>query len=183
MLSPMHGCWRLLLLTASLLAGCQATLPRDVQPQDAPEGNAELVQYIADLPYVTADAAYRAVYVLVAGEAFEGDYDDLKQDMRRRGLLVADVSPRRLLDRGTIATLIARACDIRTGLNWRLTGLGRYAWRELQYQGIGRTSAGEFGYVSGGEFLGMLSRAEDYMRRTGRLPATRVELGPPPSGK
>ena len=43
------------------LGGCQATLSTQDQPDEAPVANAELMEYISNLSYVTADAGFRAV--------------------------------------------------------------------------------------------------------------------------
>jgi hypothetical protein len=58
-----------------------------------------------------------------------------------------------------------------------LTGLGGTRGGELQYKGIaggGREAA----LMSGGEFIGLLSRAEEYLQRTGRAGEEAVKLGP-----
>lgn len=161
----------------ALLAGCQATLPRNVQAEDPPGANAELMEYISNLQYVTADAGFRAIYILATREVFDGSYDALVAALESRGLKPPHLEARRLLTRAEVGALVARAADIRTGLNWQLTGLGRYAWRELIYRGIARTE-GEMAYISGGEFLGVLARAEEYVNL--RKQGAGVELGKEP---
>jgi hypothetical protein len=153
---------------ALLLTGCQAAGPRNPDMGPVPvDDSAALVEYIANEPFVTAEPAVRATYGLATGETFEGDYDALVAAMKTRGLIGRhwDLPPDRPLRRGDVGVLLCRACDIRTGLNWMLTGLGRYGYRELQYREIAGPG-GEFGLVSGGEFVGMLTHAEDYLRRT-----------------
>jgi hypothetical protein len=150
------------ILLAPVLAGCRAAMPRaTTQPTIPSDTNAELVEYISDLPYVTAEPAYRAVYILWKGEIYAGEFDSF-------------------IDRAAVGHLVARACDIRTGLNWQLFGLGRYAWRELIYRRIAHPS-GEYSLISGGEFLGVLARAEEYLHKVGRAPGERAELGGQPS--
>lgn len=161
-------------LTLLALCGCQATLPRSVQPDDPPPGNAELMRYISQLEYLTADAGFRAVHVLAAGTPFDGSYDELKAALAARDLRPPDVEQRRLLTRAEVGGLIARACNLRTGVNWMLTGLNRYAWLELYHRGIAREPA-ELNYISGGEFLGVLTQAERYMTEQAR-----IELGSAP---
>ena len=75
--------------------------------------------------------------------------------------------------------MLCRAADVRTGLNWRLTGMGRYAWRELNYLKIA-SPISEYGYVPGGQFIGVLARAEDYMHRVRGDGTEPVELGAAP---
>ena len=162
-----------------VLAGCQAPhlAPSGPVPQ---QGSAELVRFIGDQAFITAEPAYRAIHALARGEAFAGDFEALQEQMRAERLIGRDWqhAPDLCLDRATVAFMICRACKIESGLNWRLTGLGRYAWRELQFLGIAGDGS-EYPLVSGGEFVGLLSRAEEYLERTGRTDAP-VELGPRP---
>ncbi len=161
-----------------LLAGCQAPhlAPSGPVPQ---RGTAELVMYIGDQPFVTAEPAYRAIYALATGESYSGEFAELAERMRAERLVDArwQHAPDRCLDRGTVAFMVCRACRIRSGLNWILTGLGRYAWRELQYKGIAGEGS-ETALMSGGEFVGMLSRAEEYLERTGRAGDQTIRLRP-----
>lgn len=160
------------------VAGCQApgrTGPVAEVPRDS---SAELVAFIADQPFVTAEPAYRAVYVLWKGEPFSGDFDALADTLRSAGVACKCCRPAadRPLRRGAIAFMVCRACEIRGGINWALTGMGRYAWRELQHRGIAGPGS-EYGWMSGGEFVGLLLRAEDHLRSE-RRDAQRVNLGP-----
>jgi hypothetical protein len=170
-------------LAAPLLTGCRAAGPRAATPSVVPtDTNAELVEYISDQPYVTAEAAYRAVYILANGEIFQGDFGTLTGEMKTGGLVGSawPYDADSFVDRAAVGHLVARACDIRSGLNWRLSGLGRYAWRELIYRRIAHPS-GEYSLISGGEFLGVLARAEEYLHKVGRAPGDRTELGTEPS--
>lgn len=181
-LSPLRSAGLLGLSLTLALAGCRASQPHAAtQPTVPTENNAELVEYISDLPYVTAEPAYRVVYILARGEVFEGDYQALAAAMRTHGLIGRgwDHRPDAFLDRAAVGFLVARACDIRTGLNWRLTGLGRYAYRELIYRGIAHPR-GEYGLISGGEFLGVLARAEGYRQTTRPVTGEAAELGEAP---
>jgi hypothetical protein len=170
----------LVLLCAGWPLGCQTTLP--AKPGDPPipaHSNAELIAHISDLSYVTAEPAFRAVYTLSTAETFDGDFETLSATMLDEGLIPRrwKYTPDRLVDRGAVGYMICKACRIQTGVNWNLTGLGRYAWRELVYRRIAEPSS-EYGYVSGGEFVGILLRADDYLQRT-QTPVPRAELGEP----
>lgn len=175
------------LLTAAvavllLQSGCRISLPRaTTQPSVPNEGNAELVEFIGELAYVTAEPAYRAVYILWKNDIFEGSFDALAAELKSGEIIGAGWNHDALdyLDHTTVAYMICRACNIRSGLNWRLSGLGRYAWRELQYKDIGG-AGGETSLISGGEFLGVLARAEEYMLETRKLDSPRAELGAEP---
>jgi hypothetical protein len=166
-------------MTVGLLAGCQA--PHMAPTAPVPHsGTAELVLLIGDQPFVTAEPAYRAIYALANGEAFAGEFAELTEKLRAAGLIGKDwnYAADRCLDRGTVAFMVCRACKIESGVNWRLTGLGRYAWRELQFKRL--VGAGsEYPLMSGGEFVGLLSRAEDYLQRTHKGGEGPVPLGSP----
>jgi len=175
---------RLLGLAAAALAvvlgGCQT--PEATSTVDVPRsGNAELVLHISNQPFVTAEAAYRAVYLLAKGQPFAGEFDELAQTMKEEKLIGPwAYGPGRYVTRADVGFMVCRACGIRTGVNWNLTGLGRYAWRELIYHGIAE-GGDENHLISGGEFVGLLLRAEQYLARRGQLESPSVELGPRPS--
>lgn len=163
------------------LSGCAASMRASPIPE-IPAANAELVESITETPLVTAEQAYRAVYMLWKGSLFEGDFAALTAELESGRIIDSTwrLDPAALLDRATAAYMVCRACDIH-GLNWDLTGMGRYAWRELQYRRIG-LAGGELGLVSGGEFVGILTRAEDYLHRR-RQQVERVDIGADPSAR
>lgn len=168
----------LLALGVGLLAGCQAGgRGADVLPTVPRDGNAALIMHISDQPLVTAEAAYRAVHVLATGEVFAGEFDELAAVLRDKRLIAARWAhtPGQFVDRGTIGFMVCRACEIRSGLNWVLSGWGRYAWRELQRKGIAGGGS-ERALISGGEFVGLLARAEDYLHESGKRDVDRLEL-------
>lgn len=162
------------------LCGCHCAQYRTAVGDAAPTDSADLVMQISDAPYVSAAAGYRAIYALAEGTSFDGDFVKLAA-----ALETAEVVPTRwqytadrCLDRAAVAFMICRACQIRTGVNWQLTGLGRYAWRELQYKGIAGPGS-EMKLITGGEFVGLLTRTEDYLRTRERRGLTNVEFQPP----
>jgi len=166
-------------LLSLVLAGCQA--PHMAPTNPVPRaGTAELVLHIGDQPFVTAEPAYRAIYALAHGESFAGDFAELTDKLRADSLIGKDwnYAADRCLDRGTVAFMVCRACKIQSGVNWMLTGLGRYAWRELQYKRIAGDGS-EYGLMSGGEFVGLLSRAEDYLQHSGQGGTEPVKLTRP----
>lgn len=173
----------LLAAAAVTLTGCHAGLSHSASQGVVPaESNAELIEYIADQPFVTAEAAYRSIYILSKGQVYTGDYSSLTQELVTEKI----VSPMwnnpadEALDRGAVAYMVARALDIQGGVNWFLTGLGRYALRELQYRQIAH-SGGELSLVSGGEYLGILARAEEFLfKKRGSQSGERAELGAEP---
>lgn len=175
-----------LMLGAVLLCGttgCASSRRAAASQPALPDGaNAMLMDYISDQALVTAEPACRAIYTLWKGDVFEGSYADLLAALRAGNVLPGgwNAEADAYLDRATVAVMLCRACEIRTGVNWLLTGLGRYAWRELIYHGIARGGS-EWTLVSGGEFLGLLVRADDYLVDRKRGNATRLELGDEPT--
>lgn len=161
---------------SALSAGCaNMTFQADTPPPAA--SNAELMDYIGNQPFVTAETGYRAAHILWKGAAFDGDFAALAGTLQQSDIAGDSWGhgPNDCLDRATVGYLVCRACDINGGINWPLTGLGRYAWKELQYRRIAQPS-GEMGYISGGEFLGVLMRAEDYLHKSAGT-VQRAELG------
>jgi hypothetical protein len=167
----------LVVVLSAVLSGCQSPhAPSDPPPPRA--GSAELILYIVNEPFVTAEPAYRAIFALAQGEAFTGEFGELTDKLREGGLIGKDWTHAadQCLDRATVAYMVCRACKIQSGVNWMLTGLGRYAWRELQYKGIAEGGS-ETTLMSGGEFVGVLSRAGEYLQRTGKAGEQNVQLG------
>lgn len=167
---------------ALLAAGCHVTLPRGATSQPAVEaGSAELLAYAAQQPLVTAETGYRAIYALWKGESFTGDFESLTAALSagrvvdRRWRLAAEAC----LDRSRVAYMVCRAIGIRSGVNWTLTGLGRYAWRELQYRNIAGPGS-EHPLIAGGEFVGLIARADDYVMSRRKDLTRRAELGERP---
>lgn len=162
-------------------AGCRTAMPATTQPAVPTDGNAALMQYIGEQSFVTAEMAYRAAYILAKGEVFAGDFGALSQTLVADRIVGAswNHAPADLVDRQTVGYMICRACGIQGGLNWRLTGLGRYAWRELQHKRIAGLG-GEWALLSGGELQGILLRADEYLYRTGRVTTERADLGDEP---
>lgn len=168
-------------LVLTVGSGCRMTISADRLPGPVPTENAELMDYIAELSYVTAEPGYRAAHILWKGESFTGDYATLAATLEQADIIDDwNDGPNDALIKAKIGYMICRALDIQRGLNWSATGWGRYAWRDLTYLGIG-TSEGELGYLSGGEFLGILARATDYVDRRYASQSQRIDLGPRPT--
>lgn len=172
----------------ALIAGCRGdrrdasatTRPAGLTPEVA-ENSADLMEYVGNQPYVTAEAGYRAVYALWKFESHAGSFEQLR-DTLREGRIISrgwNHAPDDLLTRADVGYMVCRATNIRTGLNWQLTGLGRYAWRELIYREIAAASS-EANLISGGEFLGVITRADEYSARRGKAPPPNLDLGPRP---
>ncbi len=172
-----RACWRAAAVTTLIsIVGCASPQRRDGTPVPKAD-NAELMSHIADAPFVTAEAGYRAAYIVWRAEAFDGEYAALAQQLERGGLIGDwNLAANEYLRRYQVGHMLCKAAGIQTGVNWNLTSFGRYGYRELVFHEIAEPR-GDYGLISGGEFAGILRRLDDWMsRRDG----TRVELGEPP---
>ena len=118
--------------------------------------------------------------MLWKGDDFAGDYAALRSKLESEGIVpqVWQHAADRPLTRADVGFLICRACGIHTGVWWNILPLGRFAYRELIYNDIARPG-GDYALVSGGEFQGILRRAERYLARNGQSPSPTPDLGPP----
>ncbi len=165
------GCW-LVAVTLLAASGCRVSLPNNDLPLDS---NAELIEHIAYMPYVTADAAWRSLYILKFKQVHQGSFEEVATELAAAGFDLPDLAAGECPDRTEVAAVFHRICDVPAGLNYTLTGLGRYALRDLQYARIVRTPR-DYGPLTGGEFLGLLARAEEALQHTGET----IELGEEP---
>ncbi|MCA9243121.1 MAG: hypothetical protein KDA32_04140 [Phycisphaerales bacterium] len=172
-MNPRYALW-VSLAALTMLAGCASALPRDSRPVPT-GGNAELMSHIADSPYVTSEAGYRAARIVWRGAPFEGDYAALSAELEQGGLIGDwDLGATDYLRRYQVGQMLCVAAGIKTGVNWNMTGFGRYGYRELVFHEIAEPR-GDYGLIPGGEFAGILRRLDDW---TARRDGTRVELGP-----
>lgn len=173
----MMGCVVALTATLLLATGCASMAPHASQPTPVPVGNVALMTWLGDQPYVTAEGAYRATHILWTGEPYDGDYASLEQKLVDAKIASAcwGLDADQYVNRAVVGHLVARAIDLNQGLNWMLTGLGRYAWRELILADVASASS-EYSLISGGEFLGVLFRAEEYKTRAVVNPVTAKRL-------
>lgn len=171
--------WPAVVISAAALvsAGCRSM---DAAARPAPRsGTAELIAHAAEQPYTTADTAYRATYALATGQSFDGEFDALREKLREDELIGNwPYEANERVRKADVGYMVCKACKIQTGINWNLTGLGRYAWRELVYHDIARPSS-EHGFITGGEFVGLLLKAEEYMYSEGEAEGGPVELRKP----
>lgn len=140
------------------------------------------MEYISEQPFVTANAAYRAIWLMVETEPFSGGFDELTEALVDRQIVDArwHYDALQFIDNATAAYMISRAAHINSSINFALTGLGRYAWKELQYRRIAEPGS-EWSLTTGGQFLALLTKTDDYLHDIGRATSPRSELGDDPS--
>lgn len=174
------------------LAGCARTMIAERARTDyAPaDGMAEMDFWYA-LPgriAVSNDEALHALVLLEDSGHMPRGYAERVAHAKARGWVPEswDEPAEAAVQRGTLARAIVRVCGIKGGVIMRVFGpVPRYALRELVYLGI-MPSSTENQTISGLDFLGVVSKAQDYItlsreREAAPEPAG-VPPGPPPAG-
>ena len=171
-----------LLVTLVLLGGCPSP---EVEhpltsslPADPIAAQMDFWHGLEDRPITCNDEAFHGLLLFVKGHDESTDYDGRVAELKSMHLLSAgfNAPAKDAVQRGTVAPVQVRALKIRGGWVMMLTGPSpRYATRELMYLNLYPPSSPEQTF-SGGEFVGIIGRAEDYQQgQPGESPAT--ELG------
>ena len=156
-----------------LLAGCAPPGVRGVRAfDDLPVAETEVVsdaQFLFELSnkkYCSTDDAYRGMLFLIDDKDTSKDFEERTTRLVMHG--VADKNwthnPNATVTKGKVAYMLVRALEIRGGVMYNITNAcPRYALRELIHKGIiiGGT---EYSKLSGGEYVGILGRADDRRR-------------------
>ncbi len=131
-----------------------------------PQAQGEFWYQLAKRPIASNDDAFHALLLYVDGKDPNPDYTARVKTLKDRRMLPADFtgSANQAVDRGTLAVALDRELHIQGGLTMRLLGPSpRYALRAAEDQGIFPMSSPNQG-VSGGEFVGIMQKAEEYQR-------------------
>ena len=94
------------------------------------------------------------------------DYAGRVRELQSRGMLAAGFRQPadEAVERGTLAVALVKALKVRGGLTMQLLGATpRYAVRALEYRGVYPPSSPNQA-LTGGEFVGVLQKAEEYQR-------------------
>jgi hypothetical protein len=178
-------CCSVAVLAACGSLGCTQTLR--VEQADAGEkasADAFLHDHLQNQPMVTVAEAYRAVLMLAEGEDKYTDFDARRSALESRGIARPEWGLRReaCIDRGSVAYMVCQVIKLCGGINFnlfgRLTGVSdrRYAVRELDYAGIMEPSA-PYRYITGGELVDVVAKADRYMAAHGMYPQEPVDVG------
>ena len=129
--------------------------------------------YIAKQPLVTVDEACKAILILADGEDKAQNFDERRAKLAERGILRESwgLAGDDYIDKGTLAYMVAQVCQMTGGVNRMILGswgLGdrRYALRELRFRKV-ITSGVDYAFLTGGELMGILHRADEYMQNAG----------------
>jgi hypothetical protein len=177
----------LLLVAAAVLpfAGCQRTIVSSPLQTDyaADDIGAEL-DFWHQMPTrsaVTNNEALHGLFLLLDGEDKAGNWEARVNLAKSRGWLDADWAEpaNQSVSRGTLARAICVACKIDGGVMMRVLGpVPRYAVRELVFLRIMADPSTDYQSLTGLEYIGVVSKAQDYLIMQGRTPAGAVQTGP-----
>lgn len=153
------------------IGGCQtATVDQPLTADSAGNDPAAQLQFwhsLSQRPVTSNDEAFHALLLYLDGQDSASGYEQRVELLTQRGVLPEgfDRPGNEAVQRGTLAVALVKAAQIKGGVMMRLIGpTERYAVRELQYVGVFPPS-GTHQTFSGGEFLDVLGRIEDYQLR------------------
>ncbi len=167
-------------------AGCAVRREADVEVDTSKMADPQFQAYLAQAPLVTIAESYRAMLLLADGEDPATTFEERRDKLVSRGIVRAqwNLSPDQALDKGTLAFMVMRICQMRGGVNFTVfgsLGLGdrRYAVRELVYRRM-IEDAVAYQVVTGGELVSLMAKADDFMEKRGLYQAEPIELPPEP---
>ena len=165
---------------ATVAAGCSQT--RSYEPPVDPNSldETEYVHYLARVPLVTFEEGCRALVILMEGEDRFGSHEERESFLKSAGVVreAWKLSPEKTLDTGTLAFMLAAACNVPPTADTILLGswgLGdrRYALMQMVDEGL-LSPAPDYKPVAGGDLVMALAHAEDYLARIGKTSAEPV---------
>lgn len=170
---------RTLILLCSLtifLGACARTQVTDsIETNFAPTDGDSAVAYWHKLPErsaITNNEGLHGLLETVLGEDPSKNWDDRLLLARDKGLVPAGFSgkPDETMTRGTLAVGLARTLNVKGGLMMQLSkgGSARYATRELSYMGLLPEGSTENQSISGIEYVGIMSKAQDWLTLAAR---------------
>src|SRR5687767_1027654 len=155
---------------AGAFAGCARTIVAKPLDTGYAAGNvaAELgfLDEISKRSVVANDEGLHALFTLADGADRNRTYEDRVADAKVRAWLHSgwDEPADLAMERGTLARGVVVLCGIKGGVMLRVLGpTARYSTRELVYLGI-LPQGTENQTLSGPELVGVLNKAQDFMR-------------------
>ncbi|HUU85928.1 MAG TPA: hypothetical protein VM243_20715 [Phycisphaerae bacterium] len=184
----LHARAALLLLgfaLAIMLTGCAA--PRRFEPAQNPDAlpATSFLHYLATVPVVSVEEGCRAILLVTDGKEQYTTHDERYAELLRRGFArrAWRLRPGDMLDKGTLAYLACKVCNLPGGVNTLLFGrwgLGdrRYALKEVAAEGIMSYDV-SYRVVRGGELLTTLTKIDAYLAEHQRYEWDRQEPDSP----
>ena len=153
------------------LSGCRATsthpLPTTLYSND-PDQQMEFWHTLPTRHIVDNDEAFHALLLFFDGTDPNENYSQYawRRCTNAKWFLMISIAPaNESISRGVLAVALCRELKIRGGLTMMIIGPHqRYATRELQYMNLYPPSSPQQTF-SGAQFIGIISRAEDYQRQ------------------
>lgn len=157
----------LIVLVAWLPACQRSRVAENLDPLITQGGEGSEMEFWHQLPgrsAVTNSEALHGVLLFSDGADATATWEDRLALLRERGWVVDGFSEPgdATVSRGTLAKALCHALQIRGGVMMHLSGTApRYALRELAYERI-MASSSENQVVSGLDYVGIISRAQDW---------------------
>jgi hypothetical protein len=178
----------MLLLAAVLTGACQrtyvaATLETNYPPDDAGK-ELEFWHTLPTRSAVCNDEGLHGLILLADGEDKTGGYLQRVELAKSRGWVGKNFNEagNLAMQRGTLAQAICVICDIKGGAMMRVFGpIPRYATRELVYMNMMGDPSTENLVITGLEYMGVVSKAQDYVTLRTPEPAAEATPETPPA--
>lgn len=158
------------------------TRPEQADTGEKVDAQAFLHEHLQRLPAVTVAEACRGMVMLADGEDKFTSFQERESSLIERKILRPEwrLEREQAIDRGSVAYMVTRILKIRGGVNMQTFGrLGigdrRYAVRELAYLDL-LPSTPAYRYMTGGELVDLLARADDYMAAHDMYPEQRTDI-------
>ena len=152
------------------IGGCARTVIENPLNTNYPAGDLDGdLNYWHTLPTRSAvcnDEGLHGIFLLADGEDTLGSYEARVMEAKKRGYLPEDWAEAANLSmrRGTLARSVCVICKIKGGVMMQVFGpRARFAIRELVYMQIMGDPSTEAQSITGLEFLGVISKAQDYI--------------------
>lgn len=171
------------LLTVVVAVGCsRPTRVEQVERGEQVDSEAFIHEHLQSVSMVTVGEAYRAMSLLADGEDKHAGFEERQADLQSRGIVRAAWNLRREepIDKGAVAYMTLSIIRGERGVNslvFGSLGLGdrRYALRDVIHMGL-MEPATSGKYVTGGELVFLMGKADAYMAAHGGYPSEKVDL-------
>jgi len=172
------------LLVIAGMCGCSQTLRMEQADQgEKVDVDTLLHEHLQKQPMVTAAEAYRAMLILADGDESYDSFEARQTALEERGIARPQwgLSRDACIDKGSVAYMVCKILKIQGGVNFAVFGqLGigdrRYAVRELAHMGLMSQTA-PYRYITGGELVDLMLKADRYMARHGMYEEETVDIG------
>lgn len=163
---------------AASVGGCQRSyVPATIDTNYPASDVSKELEFWHELPSRSAvcnDEGLHGLILLADGEDNAGSYAKRVEIAKERGWVGKNWNEagNMAMQRGTLASAVCQICKIKGGVMMRLAGpIPRYATRELVFMRIMGDPSTENLSITGLEYVGVISKAQDYVTMNGAPPA------------